>query len=159
MRKSFKELLISLAEKDDKVVFITGDLGFEFNEFKEKFPSRYFNIGVCEQSMVSLSAGLALQGLKPFVYSITPFLIERPFEQIKIDLDHHKAKVVLVGYADYPDMGPTHAELNWEEISKCFKNTKCFFPKTLEDAKTAVLSAYEYNGPSIISLKKAKIQA
>lgn len=154
MRKTFKDILIEIAEKDYNVVFLTGDLGFEFNDFKDRFPNRYFNFGVCEQSMISAAAGMALEGLKPYVYSITPFLLERPFEQVKIDIDQQCANVKLVGYADYPDMGPTHAELDWETIGKMLKNTKCFFPKSLVDARKFLLEAHEYNGPAIISLKK-----
>lgn len=156
MRKVFVETLIDFAEKDEKIIFITGDLGFEFNKFKEKFPDRYFNFGVCEQSMISAAAGMALQGLKPIVYSITPFLLERPFEQVKIDIDQQNAKVMLIGYADYPGMGPTHAELDWKEIGKLLKNTKCFFPTTSEEAKQMLMDAFNLEGPGIVSLKKAK---
>ena len=156
MRKVYRDALIDFAKKDDTVIFLTGDLGYEFNKFKEIFPGRYFNFGVCEQSMVSIAAGLALEGLTPFLYSITPFLIERPFEQVKLDIDQQKTNVKLVGYADYPTMGPTHAELNWKEISKYFKNTKFFFPETAEEAKEALIEAYNFKGPAVISLKKAK---
>src|SRR3989344_1832719 len=155
MRKIFKEMLIELALHDEAVVFLTGDLGFEFNAFKDKFPHRYFNMGVCEQTMIGVAAGMAIEGLKPFVYSITPFLLERPFEQVKIDLNQQKLNVNLVGYADYPGMGPTHEELDWKIISQMLKNTKSFFPTTEEEAKKSIIEAYNYNGPSIVSLKKA----
>jgi len=156
MRKIFVEFLMEIAEKDKEIIFITGDLGFEFNKFKEKYPDRYFNVGVCEQSMIGMAAGLALQGFKPIVYSITPFLLERPFEQIKIDINQQKAKVMLVGFADYPTLGPTHAELDWKTMSKMFSNTLCFFPTSAQEAKTQLYEAYNSIGPSIISLKKAK---
>ncbi len=159
MRQIFVDVLMEIAAKDDKVIFITGDLGFEFNPIKEKYPNRYFNFGVCEQSMISVAAGLAIQGFKPIVYSITPFLLERPFEQIKIDLDSQNVKVMLVGFADYPHHGPTHAELDWKTIAGMLKNTKCFFPVTAGDAKDMLNKAFEYNGPSIVSLKKAKERA
>ena len=156
MRKTFKEILIEHALMDEKIVFLTGDLGFEFNEFKDKFPHRYFNMGVCEQTMIGSASGMALEGLKPFIYSITPFLLERPFEQIKIDIDHQKANVVLVGYADYPGMGPTHAELDWKTISPLFKNTKFYFPETKQDVINAIRDTQTYNGPAVLILKKAK---
>jgi transketolase len=156
MRPTFVSFLMAIAEKDPSIVFITGDLGFEFTPLKEKYPARYFNMGVCEQSMLSVAAGLALQGFKPIVYSITPFLLERPFEQLKIDINSQKAKVMLVGFADYPTLGPTHAELDWKTIGPLLKNTACFFPETKEDAERMFMEAYAYEGPSIISLKKAK---
>ncbi len=158
MRKIFGKLLVEWAEKDKNIVVLDGDLGRGmFEEFKSKFPERYFNMGVCEQSMVSVAAGLALEGYTPFVYSITPFLLERPFEQIKIDIDHQKTNVKLVGFADYPGMGPTHAELDWKAISTCLKNTKCFFPVGgEEEARKALEEAYKFKGPAIVSLKKVK---
>ena len=55
---------------------------------------------------------MAIQGLKPWVYTITPFLIERPFEQVKLDIDQQNVNVNLVGFADYPHLGPTHSEIN-----------------------------------------------
>ena len=86
-------------------------------------------MGICEQSIIGFSAGLALEGLKPWVYTITPFLIERPFEQIKLDIDQQNVRVNLVGYADYPKQGPTHAELNAKKMMNLFKNIKSYFPK------------------------------
>jgi transketolase len=100
---------------------------------------------------------MALEGLTPVVYSITPFLLERPFEQIKIGLNHQKTNVKLIGYADYPGMGPTHSELDWKTISQCFENIKFFFPIGHEDeARRAILEAYNFNGPAVVSLKKAQ---
>lgn len=158
MRKIVGTLLAQWAEKDDKIIVLDGDLGRGmFDEFKAKFPGRYFNMGVCEQSMIGVAAGLALEGFTPFVYSITPFLLERPFEQIKIDVDHQKTNVKLIGFADYPGMGPTHAELDWKIIGSCLKNTKCFFPVGNEDeARKALEEAYKIKGPAIVCLKKAK---
>ena len=158
MRKIFGTTISELGEKDPKVVVLDGDLGRGiFDDFRKKFPTRYFNLGVCEQSMISIAAGMALEGLTPFVFSITPFLFERPFEQIKIGLDSQKTNVKLVGYADYPGMGPTHAELDWKKIAPCFKNMKFFFPEgPEEEGKKAILNAYEYQGPAAVSLKKAK---
>ena len=72
---------------------------------------------------------MAIEGLKPWVYTITPFLIERPFEQIKLDIDQQKANVKLVGYADYPNLGPTHSELNGKKLMSLMKNIKSFFPR------------------------------
>ena len=158
MRKIFGNTVAELAEKDPTIIVLDGDLGRGmFDGFRAKFPERYFNLGVCEQSMISVAAGLALEGFTPFVFSITPFLLERPFEQIKIDVDHQNVNVKLVGYADYSGFGPTHAELDWKIIGTCFKNIKCFFPEGNEQTgKQAVLDAYNYKGPAIVSLKKAK---
>ena len=78
MRTTFVNELMKLAEKDERIVLITGDMGFSmFEKFKEKFPDRYYNAGIAEQNMVGMAAGLALRGKKPYVYSIIPFLIMR----------------------------------------------------------------------------------
>ena len=96
--------------------------------FRKNHPNRFFNLGICEQSIIGFASGIALEGLKPWVYTITPFLIERPFEQIKLDIDQQKSNVKLVGFADYPSLGPSHSELNAKTM-KVFKNIKSFFPK------------------------------
>ena len=96
---------------------------------------------------------MAIEGLKPWVYTITPFLIERPFEQIKLDIDQQLANVKLVGFADYPNLGPTHAELDAPKLSKLFKNIKSFFPKDGNETEKVVLESYKIKGPTFISLK------
>ena len=88
MRRTFGKVITELADRDEKIYVLVGDIGYQvFDEFREKHPDRFINIGICEQSMIGVSAGMALEGLKPWVYTITPFLIERPFEQIKLDID------------------------------------------------------------------------
>ena len=79
--------------------------------------------------LLIVASGMALQGLKPWVYTITPFLIERPFEQIKLDINQQKANVKLVGFADYPTLGPTHAEINAKKLMKLFNNIKSLSKK------------------------------
>jgi transketolase len=157
MRREFAKALIELAETDDKIVLIVGDIGYKvFDEFKEKFPDRFFNFGICEQSIISAASGIALEGLKPYVYTITPFLIERPFEQIKLNIDQQNVNVKLIGYADYPEQGPTHAEINGEQLMKIFKNICSYFPKDSKETRDAVLQSYNSDKPAFISLKKDK---
>ena len=157
MRRRFGKLINELANKDDKVVLIVGDIGYGiFDEFRKAHPKKFFNLGICEQSIIGVAAGMSLEGLKPWVYTITPFLIERPFEQLKLDIDQQKANVKLVGFADYPNLGPTHAELNAPNLMKLFKNIKSFFPKNSDETRSAVLKCYKTNGPTFISLKADK---
>jgi len=155
MRRIFGRLIAELAEKDPRIVLITGDIGFRvFDEFRDKFPDRFINIGICEQSMIGYASGLAISGLRPWVYTITPFLIERPFEQVKLDIDQQNVDVKLVGYADYPTLGPTHAELDADSLTSSFKNIKCYFPVDSTEANNAVHKSFMTNRPAFISLKQ-----
>ena len=154
MRQRFGKIITELADKDENIHIIAGDIGYRvFDEFREKHPDRFINMGICEQSIIGASAGMALEGLKPWVYTITPFLIERPFEQIKLDIDHQNVNVKLVGFADYPHLGPTHTELNGKEMMRLFTNITSFFPKDGEETEKMAIQAYEKNGPTFISLK------
>ena len=154
MRRRFGKVITELAGQDKNIVVIVGDIGYRvFDEFRDKYPERFINIGICEQSMIGVCAGMALEGLKPWVYTITPFLIERPFEQVKLDIDQQNANVKLVGFADYPTLGPTHRELDGEKLIQLFTNVTPFFPKDGDETESMVYEAYEKNGPAFISLK------
>ena len=154
MRRAFGKVITELADKDEKIYVLVGDIGYRvFDEFREKHPDRFINMGICEQSMIGVSAGMALEGLKPWVYTITPFLIERPFEQIKLDIDQQNVNVKLVGFADYPHLGPTHTELNGKEMMKLFKNITSFFPRNGDETIQNVNTAFNKIGPAFISLK------
>jgi len=156
MRYSFGKCLNELASKDDKIILLVGDIGYGvFDEYRSNFKSRFINLGICEQSLIGVASGMALEGMKPWVYTITPFLIERPFEQVKLDINQQKANVKLVGYADYPNLGPTHKELNAKKLMSLFKNIKSFFPKNKSETIQSVKKAYKKDGPCFISLKQA----
>tara|TARA_A100000164_G_C21862049_1_gene750615 strand:+ start:354 stop:845 length:492 start_codon:yes stop_codon:yes gene_type:complete len=157
MRRVFGKVINEIAKKDKKVILIVGDIGYGiFDDFRENHPDRFFNLGICEQSIIGFASGVALQGLKPWVYTITPFLIERPFEQIKLDIDQQNSNVKLVGFADYPNLGPSHSELDARKTMKIFKNIKAFFPKNSEQTKILTQKCYKIKGPTFISLKTDK---
>ena len=125
MRRKFGKLINQLARKDKKIILLVGDIGYGiFDDFRKEHPKRFINLGICEQSLIGVASGMALEGLKPWVYTITPFLIERPFEQIKLDIDQQNTNVNLVGFADYPSLGPSHSELNAKKLMKLFKNPR-----------------------------------
>lgn len=154
MRRTFGKIITELAGIDDKIYVLVGDIGYRiFDEFRENYPERFINMGICEQSIIGVSAGMALEGLKPWVYTITPFLIERPFEQIKLDIDQQNVNVKLVGFADYPTLGPTHTELNGKILMQLFNNITSFFPKDGGETEMVTYEAYENNGPVFISLR------
>jgi transketolase len=154
MRRAFGKFIAELADRDPTVVLLVGDIGYKiFDEFRYRHPGRFINMGICEQSIISISAGMALEGLKPWVYTITPFLIERPFEQVKLDINEQNVNVKLVGYADYPNLGPTHTEINAKLLMGLFPNIKSFFPKDGLDTVKSSEQASDIDGPVFISLK------
>ncbi len=154
MRRRFGSVITELADRDENIIVLVGDIGYRvFDEFREKYPDRFINLGICEQSMIGVSAGMALEGLKPWVYTITPFLIERPFEQIKLDIDQQNVNVKLIGFADYATLGPTHQELDGEKLMQFFSNITSYFPKDGDETQSVVYKAYEKSGPAFISLK------
>ena len=157
MRRRFGEIITKLAEENDDIFVIVADIGYRvFDDFRDKYPDRFINMGICEQSIISAASGMALEGLQPWVYTITPFLIERPFEQIKLDIDQQNVNVKLVGFADYPSLGPTHSELNGKKLAGLFKNIKSFFPKDSIETEKYVSKSYKSKGPNFISLKADK---
>ena len=154
MRRVFGKMICEIADKDPKAILIVGDIGYRvFDDFRERHTKRFFNLGICEQSIIGVAAGMSLQGYNPWVYTITPFLIERPFEQIKLDIDQQNANVKLVGYADYPSLGPTHSELNGKKMMTLFKNIKSFFPKNGTETKKMIKKINNTKNPCFLSLK------
>jgi transketolase len=91
MRRKFGKLINELAKKDKKIVLLVGDIGYGiFDDFRKENPKQFFNLGICEQSLIRHCIRFSFRRLKAWVYTITPFLIERPFEQIKLDINQQK---------------------------------------------------------------------
>ena len=155
MRTAFGHFIETQGALHEELIVLHGDVEQEMAAFRAAWPQRIFNLGTCEQTIISLAAGMACEGLRPIVYSITPFVLERPFEQIKIDLDEQNLPVMLVGYADYPTHGPTHRPLNARALCALFKHLKAFFPTTSEQAAQALLAAWHHAGPRFVSLQRA----
>jgi transketolase len=112
LRKQFVKTVSSLIQNDERVVLLLGDIGvYGFRDMLLNYPQRAYNIGILEQSTISLSAGLSLSNLIPIVHTIAPFIVERALEQIKVDLCYQGlgANLVSVGASyDYAALGCTH---------------------------------------------------
>lgn len=112
MRKQFKQTMLDLAANDPRIIMILGDVSvYLFREFQEMYPQRFYNLGICENTLVSVAAGLAALEYIPFVHTIAPFVAERSYEQIKLDLCYNRlgANVVTCGASfDYAWDGATH---------------------------------------------------
>lgn len=143
-------------KKDKNIFFLTGDLGFSFfEEIKEKFPNRFINCGIMEQSMVGIAAGLALSGKKPYCYSTTPFLVYRALEQVRDDVCYQNLNVKFIGVAVSGFVGFTHnleGKENEEDLLKNLPNIKRHYPKTETELKKSLSKMYESNNPAYIKL-------
>lgn len=123
-RRTFIDTLIELAEKDDKIVLIVPDVGFNYIEkFQNRFPERYFNLGVTEQSTILIASAMAIAGYKPYVYSMINFVLFRPYEMVRNGIVHHKANVKLLGVkgsSSYKFLGFSHNMTSeYEDIVAC----------------------------------------
>jgi transketolase len=155
MRNSFAAALTLLAKTDSRIHLVTGDVGGGlFDGFRAACPGRHIEFGIAEQSMVGFAAGMAIAGLRPVVYTITPFLIERAFEQIKLDINEQNVPVGIVGYSGYPTYGPSHNELDAETVMGLFQNIRSMFPKSAAEAGEMVLGV-DFERPWFLALKKA----
>ena len=147
MRNKFAQEIISLAEKDDDVILLVGDIGFRiFDEFIERFPNRFINCGIAEQNMISVAAGMASEGKKPVVYTIIPFLVMRAFEQIRVDIGINKQNVILVGVGGglaYDKLGATHHSCEDVALMRLIVNMNVYVPFDPEDVKSCLNQSYE----------------
>jgi transketolase len=137
-------------------VFLTGDLGYNALEpLRDRLGERFINAGVAEQNMVSVAAGLAAAGLRPWTYSIAPFLYGRAYEQIRIDVCLHDLPVKLVGngggYA-YGVMGATHHAIEDYGALLCLQNMKAFVPAFAADVSHVVQKLFDQKGPAYLRL-------
>lgn len=155
MRNAFSESLVAQADRTD-FVFLTGDLGYKALEpLREALGPRFINAGVAEQNMVSVSAGLARNGLRPWAYSIAPFIYARPFEQIRNDVCLHALPVVLVGNGGgygYGVMGATHHALEDYGVLLTLPNMRVFVPAFDADVPEVVTLLFDADGPRYLRL-------
>ena len=157
MRKLFFDELSRYMHLNSDIWFLTGDLGYSFVEDIQKaFPHRFINCGASEQAMMDMAVGLALKNQIPFVYSITPFLLYRPFEAIRIYLNNEKIPVKLIGVGrkrEYQGLGFTHWSLDDKSIMKRMKNIKSHWA-TKKNVRSLVRKAVNDNSPYYINLSK-----
>lgn len=115
MRNAFAEELTRLADDDERIVLLSGDIGNRlFDDFKDRFPDRFFNCGVAEANMMGVAAGLAAEGFRPIVYTIGSFVTTRCLEQIRDDVCFHNLPVTIVAVGaglSYAALGATHQSL------------------------------------------------
>jgi transketolase len=158
MRRAFSDTLLKLAEENEKIIFLTGDLGFGvFDEFIEKFPKRYINTGVAEGLLINAAVGLALEGWKPIVYSIGPFAICRPFEQIKVNVSYHCLPILIIGAGGgftYSDAGVTHHSQEDLALMSLLPNMTVAAPGGPDELEALMPQLLELKSPSYMRVGK-----
>ena len=140
------------------IVLITCGLGYKmFDKIRDELPNQFLNVAAAEQAGVGIAVGMALKGKIPFCYSITNFILYRPFEWIRNYLDHENIPVKLVGSGrdyDYEHDGWTHQCPDAKQVLNCFPNLTQYWPETKEEVPAMLKEILSNNKPSFVSLKR-----
>ena len=161
MRNAFAEALYEAASKDERVCIVVADISpaGSMAKFQTEHPQRFINVGVAEQSMIGICAGLALKGFRPFAYTIATFSLYRPFEMVRDDLCYQNLAVTVVGMGSgivYSTLGGTHHTQEDIAIASAIPNMQVLTP--CDPAETREMTrwcALENRGPMYLKLGKA----
>ena len=158
MRRLFAKLLQEEMKKNEDIHLITGDLGYGlWDKIRDDFPTRFHNVGSSEMVMMGMGIGLAMEGKIPYVYSITPFAIYRPFEMIRNYLDHEGIPVNIIGGGrdkEYGYLGFSHWSHDDKRIMGVFDNVKSYHPETDEELADSFKYTLQNRTPIYINLKR-----
>lgn len=159
MRKAFIRKLTELVSKNKNIYLLTGDLGFSvFDEFKEKFPDNYINVGLSEANMIGMAAGMAMSGKQVFVYSIIPFVTFRCLEQIRDDICLQNLPVKIIGVGEgfsYGTSGPTHHSIEDIGVMSSLPNLVVISPGDPVEVEKIIEQSLELSSPCYIRLGKS----
>jgi transketolase len=158
MRNAFAKQVTELAQADERVVLLSGDIGNRlFDDLKAKCPDRFINCGVAEANMIGVAAGMALSGLRPICYTITPFLTYRCMEQIRIDVCYHHQPVIIVGTGSglsYASLGATHHSCEEMGMLRLLPGLAVLAPADALEVRAALKAALKYPHPVYIRIGK-----
>jgi transketolase len=156
LRNIFAKTLFEVAKNDPRIVLLTGDLGFGvLDEFERELPKQFFNLGVTEQSIISIAAGMASEGYRPFVYSIANFPTFRAMEQIRNDISYMNLGVVIVALGagfSYGTAGYSHYLIEDIAPMRAFENIEIFNPCTAREVEVATSILATSNLPGYLRL-------
>ena len=162
MRNIIIDSILSEMENDEKIFFLTADMGINLVEkIGEKFPNRFANVGIAEQNMISIASGLANLGFKPFVYTISNFIIHRCYEQIRNDIVLHKYPITLIGTStgyDNAPLGPTHHIIDDWGALRNFPNIDIYCPSSIFYANSLISKILKLKRPAYIRIPKGEFQ-
>jgi transketolase len=158
MRNAFADELTRLGDEDPRIVMLSGDIGNRlFDKFKAKHPSRFFNCGVAEANMMGVAAGMAMNGLRPVAYTITPFVTTRCLEQIRTDVCYHEAPVTIVAVGAglaYSGLGPSHHACEDISFLRSIPNMVVICPGDAFEVRAALRAAMQQDRPVYIRMGK-----
>jgi len=158
MRTKLIATITELAEKNDNLYFLVGDLGYSVVEgFKERFPDRFYNMGVAEQNMMGVAAGLALTGATVFTYSFANFTTFRCLEQIRNDICYHNLNVKIIGIGtgfSYGTLGMTHFGIEDLAVMTALPNMTVITPCDSVETALAVNASAAWCGPCYIRIRR-----
>jgi transketolase len=163
-RQAFSDTLLALGEEDERIVVVNNDSVGSSNTgpFRKRFPGRLVNVGIAEQNLVGVGAGLANAGKIPFVCSASSFLTGRALEQIKADVAYSNANVKLVGISSgmaYGALGPTHHSIEDFAWTRAIANLTVVAPADPEETRQAVRVAAGTVGPIFLRLSRMGVPA
>lgn len=158
MRNAFADELTKLGNVDPRVVMLSGDIGNRlFDKFRAAHPSRFYNCGVAEQNMTGVAAGMAMSGMRPITYTITPFVTTRCLEQIRTDICYHDLPVMIVAVGaglSYAGLGPTHHACEDIAFLRAIPNMAVICPGDAWEVRAAMRAALEREHPTYIRMGK-----
>ena len=158
MRNAFASEITALAQHNPNVVLLSGDIGNRlFDKFKEAAAERFYNVGVAEQNMIGVAAGMAMTGLRPITYTITSFTTARCLEQIRVDVCYHNLPVTIVGVGSglgYASLGVTHHSCEDVACLGALPNMTVLAPGDAFETRAALRAAVAHDGPVYIRLGK-----
>ena len=161
MRNNFADTLYECGKENPRVAIVVADISpaGSMERFRKEFPERFLNVGVAEQSMIGICAGMALKGLQPFAYTIATFALYRPFEFVRDDLGHQNLPVTVVGIGGgvvYSTLGGTHHCQEDIAIAGAIPNMSIIAPcDPLEARAATIYCAQQQKGPIYLRLGKA----
>lgn len=147
IRQQFADTMLQIGQADSKLVVLVGDIShFNLQPFAKACPGRYYNVGICEQAIISMAAGLSKVGLHPVAHTISPFIIERALEQIKLDFCYQQlgGSLITVGSAfDYSNLGCTHHCSNDFALLKTYQRTQIMYPASINEFHELFCQTYQ----------------
>lgn len=161
MRNAFSDVIYEMAQTDPKICVLVADISpaGSMEKFRERFPERFINTGVAEQSMIGIAAGLALKGMRPFCYTIATFSLYRPFEMIRVDLAYQNLPVTVIGMGAgviYSTLGGTHHAMEDIAVASAVPNMTVVAPCDPSEMRLMTRwCAKESSGPVYMRLGKA----